>query len=59
MDHLRAVIILIFTNIIASALLTEVEQPMKFVLYVGLGIGDFLAIIYMIGGIGKDSGKGS
>jgi hypothetical protein len=53
MEHLKAVAILLIANMMATALLTEVEQPMKLVLYIGLGIGDFLAIIYIIGGIGK------
>lgn len=45
---LERIVILIFANIIVAALLPAVEQPMRAIFYVGLGIADVLALITII-----------
>lgn len=48
MKTLQQIVILIFGNIIVAALLPAVEQPMRTIFYVGLGIADVLALITII-----------
>lgn len=50
MERLTAIVILIFGNIIVAALLPAVEQPMRTIFYIGLGIADVLALIRIIAG---------
>ena len=50
MDFLKGFVILIFSNLIITALLQQVAQPERALFYIGLVIGDIIGLYVLIKG---------